>query len=202
MERLTQFIKSILAGIAISIGGFVNLSCDNRYIGAFAFAVGLITVVMLGFNLYTGRIGYVITDKKVFFVDTLLSIPGNLLGCLAVGLLLPVRGNVAAMCVTKLDKNLSAAFVDAIFCGILIYICVDIWKKYKTIAAILFCVPVFILCGFEHSVADMFYFFNARMFSAEVWVFLAVIVAGNGIGSLIFHGARTFCTKIEEKKDA
>lgn len=198
MERLKQFIRSILAGGAVAIGGYVYLSCDNKYVGALAFCVGLISVVMLGLNLYTGRIGYVITEKPVYFADTLLSIPGNLIGCLLVGLSLPERDAADALCAGKIAKSLPQAFVEAIFCGVLIYICVEIWKKRSTVVGILFCVPVFILCGFEHSVADMFYFANARVFSADCAVFIPVIILGNAVGSLVIHGALTFCNNGKE----
>lgn len=59
MVRVAQFIKSILAGVMISIGGSVFLSCENRYIGAIFFSVGLVAVVIFELNLYTGRIGVV-----------------------------------------------------------------------------------------------------------------------------------------------
>ena len=71
MKRLSEFIKAILAGAAISIGGIVFLSCDVKYVGAFLFSTGLVTVCMFGFNLYTGKIGYVLENDKVFFIDTL-----------------------------------------------------------------------------------------------------------------------------------
>ena len=65
MKRLSEFIKAILAGAAISIGGIVFLSCDVKYVGAFLFSTGLVTVCMFGFNLYTGKIGYVLENDKV-----------------------------------------------------------------------------------------------------------------------------------------
>ena len=189
MERLVQFVRAILAGIAISIGGYAYLSCENKYVGALAFCVGLISVVMLKLNLYTGKIGCVTTASPAYLADTLLSVPGNLIGCLCAGLLFPPRGNVAAICAAKLEKSLFTAFADAVFCGILIYICVEIWKKRSTVIGIVFCVPVFILCGFEHSVADMFYFINARVFSGEAVLFILAVLLGNAAGAVLFHGA-------------
>lgn len=184
-KRSAEFIKSIAAGIMISIGGAVFLSCENRYVGAFFFCVGLIAVVSLGLNLYTGKIGYVLDGDGAFFADTVLSVFGNFLGCLLVGLLLSPIGKVADVVSAKLDKSLFAAFIDAVMCGILIFVCVEIYKRKNTYIGILFCVPTFILCGFEHSVADMFYFVNARSFSGNSFLFLAIIVLGNAIGGLL-----------------
>ena len=176
MRTIGEFIKSILAGAVISIGGIVYLSCENKAVGALLFSVGLISVVMFGLNLYTGRIGYVPFKDKTFLLDTILSIPGNLLGCLAVGLAKMPVGAVGNVCAAKLDKPLWAVLVDGILCGVLIFVCVDIFKKHNRLLGILVCIPTFILSGFEHSIADMFYFFNARIFTVEAFVFILVAV--------------------------
>lgn len=176
------FVKSILAGLAVSLGGYVFLSCENKYVGSVLFSVGLLTVVYLGLNLYTGRIGYIFSQNCEERIDTLFSLPGNVLGCLCAGLLKPPVGQVESLVASKLTKPLSGVFIDGILCGILIFICVDIFKRKQNPIAILFCVPAFILCGFEHSVADAFYIANARAFSLESLWFLLVVAAGNAVG--------------------
>ncbi len=200
MARISQFIKSILAGVMISIGGSVFLSCESRAVGAFFFSVGLVAVVMLGFNLYTGRIGYVFENDKLFLVDTLLSILGNLVGCIAVGLMQLPKENVAAIVAGKLEKGTLSVFADAILCGILIYVCVEIYKKKGTIAGILLCIPTFILCGFEHSIADMFYVVNARELTVDAAVFLLVVVLGNAVGGLAIPLLMRLAAKLDNKK--
>lgn len=194
-KRTAEFIKSTAAGVMISIGGAAFLSCENRYVGALLFCVGLISVVALGFNLYTGKIGYVLDNDGAFFADTLLSVIGNFVGCLAVGLLLSPVGNVTALTAAKLEKGLLTTFINAVMCGLLIYVCVEIYKRKNTFVGILFCVPTFILCGFEHSVADMFYFINAGNLSGAVFVFLLTVIAGNAVGGLFFP----FLAKIKNK---
>lgn len=184
MKRIAEFIKSILAGVMISIGGSVFLSCENRYVGAFFFSVGLVGVVMLGLNLYTGKIGYVMDNDRTFFADTVLSVVGNLVGCFIVGLMQAPKGSVATIVENKLAKSVPAVFADAILCGILIFVCVEIFKKKGTPLGILLCIPTFILCGFEHSIADMFYVINAREFTLSAAIFLGVVVLGNAVGGL------------------
>lgn len=186
MKRIAEFIKSILAGVMISIGGSVFLSCENRYVGAFFFATGLVAVVMLGLNLYTGRIGYVFDNNKTFFADTVLSVIGNLVGCFMVGLMQSPTGSVVSIVENKLAKGTFEVFADAILCGILIYVCVEIYKKKGTALGILLCIPTFILCGFEHSIADMFYVINARVFTLDSALFLLNVVLGNAVGGLMF----------------
>lgn len=195
-KRTAEFIKSILAGVMISIGGTVFLSCENRYVGAFFFSVGLVAVVMLGLNLYTGKIGYVFDNDRLFAVDTALSILGNLVGCVAVGLMQSSKGNVASIVAAKLDKSIPSLFVDAVLCGVLIFVCVDIYKKKNTPIAIFLCIPTFILCGFEHSVADMFYIVNARVFTADAALFLLIVVLGNAVGGLIIPLALKLASRL------
>ena len=179
------FLKSILAGLAVSLGGYVFLSCENKYVGSVLFSVGLLTVVYLGLNLYTGRIGYIFSQNCEERIDTLFSLPGNVLGCLCAGLLKPPVGQVESLVASKLTKPLSGVFIDGILCGILIFICVDIFKRKQNPIAIIFCVPAFILCGFEHSVADAFYIANARAFSLESLWFLLMVAAGNAVGGVL-----------------
>lgn len=186
MKKIAEgFVKSILAGLAVSLGGYVFLSCENKYVGSVLFSVGLLTVVYLGLNLYTGRIGYIFSQNCEERIDTLFSLPGNVLGCLCAGLLKPPVGQVESLVASKLTKPLPGVFIDGILCGILIFICVDIFKRKQNPIAILFCVPAFILCGFEHSVADAFYIANARAFSLESLWFLLVVAAGNAVGGVL-----------------
>ena len=71
-------IKSILAGIMIGIGGTIYLSLDNKIVGSILFAIGLFIIVVYSFNLYTGKIGYLINNfnkkyiiYKVIFIRSL-----------------------------------------------------------------------------------------------------------------------------------
>ena len=101
-------------------------------------------------------------------------------------------------CAGKLAREWWQTLVRAIFCGILMYTAVAIYKEKGSPLGIFFCVPVFILSGFEHSIADMFYFFCARMFSLEVFVFLALVVVGNSVGGMFIPALRMLA---EEKKN-
>ena len=76
-------------------------------------------------------------------------------------------------------------FIRAVFCGVLMYLAVQIFKEKKTPIGIIFCIPVFILSGFEHSIADMFYFGASGIFSIKVLSFELAAVLGNSVGSLI-----------------
>ena len=51
------FLRSLLTGVEIAIGGTVYLSCHNKYLGAFLFGIGLFVILSFGFNLFTGKVG-------------------------------------------------------------------------------------------------------------------------------------------------
>ncbi len=65
------------------------------------------------------------------------------------------------------------------------YVAVAVYKEKKSIVGILFAIPVFILSGFEHSIADMGYFAIAGIYSAKAFGFIWLVILGNSIGALI-----------------
>ena len=188
---LKKLINGIFAGILISIGGTVFLSCDNRYVGAVLFAVALLCICILGFSLYTGRICYIADkpDREKFSV-LLLGLLGNLIatvGCgYAIRYAIPAAADTAlASCTAKLTQTFPSTLIRAIFCGILIYLAVEIYKKKNDVVGILFCIPVFILSGYEHSIADMFYFAASGIVSLRAFGFIWTVILGNSIGGLL-----------------
>lgn len=199
-KTLAAWIKSLAAGVLIGIGGMVFLSCDNRYAGALLFSVALLSILFLKMNLYTGMIGYLPENDIPFAVNTFVSLIGNFLAAFAVGYLRPPMGNVVALCEARLAKSPLTVLVDAILCGILIYICVDIFKKQNKSLMVLFCIPTFILCGFEHCVADAFYFASARMLTAPgAPFFLLLAILGNSLGGMLLPTLFRFSAYLEKE---
>ena len=70
-------------------------------------------------------------------------------------------------------------------CGFLMYIAVDIYKQKQNIIGILCCIPAFIIAGFEHSIADMFYICNAHIFNMKTLIFILIVIIGNAMGALL-----------------
>lgn len=182
---------SICAGILIAIGGSVFLSCENRYAGAVLFSVALLCICYRGYYLYTGKIGYAVSEHtKRDIVSLAVGLAGNLFTAYSLGLILSVmipalRTSAGNICTAKLAMTMPSVFVRALFCGLLMYLAVSIYRDKNSVLGIIFCVPVFILSGFEHSIADAFYFGAAGVFGWRFLLFTAAAVAGNSLGAMI-----------------
>lgn len=191
-----SLVRSFLAGMAISIGGCVYLNCDVKFVGAVLFSVGLITVCAFNLDLYTGKVGYWVGKPASYGIGLVLIIFGNFIGCLVAGTMMPYDA-AAALVDAKLNLEPMTALFKGIMCGILMFIAVDFYKQRNSFIGIVFCVPVFILAGFEHSIADMFYFFSAGVYSIDAAVFILIVIVGNAIGGLLVPFCRQFMTEPE-----
>lgn len=165
-------LLSLPAGVFIGIGGTVFLSCENRYVGAVLFSVGLLAICCMGLFLFTGRVGYLAEERSgAYALSLLATLAGNLAGTLLTGRLIAcARPELAEKAAALWEKKLSMAplpaLIAAFFCGVLMYTAVAVYKEKGTLLGVILCVPVFILSGFEHSVADLFYWFLAGKFTA------------------------------------
>ena len=184
-------LDGVLAGMMVSIGGTVLLSCDNRYLGALLFCIALLAICYFGFNLYTGKVGFLLADHSAETLKlTFTGLLGNFLGTLLFGLLIAaalpqLREAALAACEKRLTQLPMQTLLRGCFCGLLMYVAVWTFREKKTVLGILFCIPVFVLSGFEHSIADMFYLSLAgTVFRAQSLLFLLLVVLGNSIGGL------------------
>ena len=189
-----DLIDGVLAGCLVSIGGTVLLSCDNRYLGALLFCIALLAICWFGFNLYTGKVGFLALDHSGKSLRTAyIGLLGNFLGTLAMGFLIALalpalREAALAACEKRLTQLPLQTFLRGCFCGVLMYIAVWTFREKKTVVGILFCIPVFVLSGFEHSIADMFYFAVSGIVSLKAFVFLWLVIIGNALGAMLLPG--------------
>ena len=169
MERARQLVSAIIAGMLIGMGGTVYLSQSNPVVGSFLFAIGLFTIVAFQLHLYTGKVGYVPFQQPVYFIELAITWFGNLIGTGLTALMVKnsriyggLAEKVAGIAEIKLADNFLSIFLLAIFCGMLMFIAVDCYRNVQgsTLRFVGVFVPVmvFILSGFEHVIANMFYF--------------------------------------------
>lgn len=199
-------IKSILAGIMIGIGGTIYLSLDNKIVGSILFAIGLFIIVVYSFNLYTGKIGYLINNfSKKYIRELIITLIGNFIGTLFVGFILKytriytmISEKAKTLADIKLNDTLISILILSFFCGMLMYLAVNTYKEVKDIGkylAVFLGVIVFILCGFEHCIANMYYFSVSSTWSLNTLLYLLVMILGNSLGGILIP----LCNKVIKK---
>lgn len=199
-------LKAFAAGLFISCGGAVFLSCESRYLGALLFAVGLFVICTQGLLLFTGKVCYVFENDLGYALGLVLIWIGNLAGCAATASLLRmtriagIAEKAAGMCDTKLAETPLSIFILGIFCNIMIWVAVEGYKKNPhelgKYLAIVFGVVVFIVSGFEHCVANMFYFAMAGQLNGLAFTFLLINTLGNAVGGVLMPLLLKACGKL------
>ena len=193
------FIKAILSGFMIAFGCIIYLMCPNKMVGALLFSFGLLTIVCRELYLFTGKIGYI---RQVGIVNILLTILGNFVGTYIIGTTiqltrLPIAESVSSVVSTKLNDSIPSLFILSIACGVMMYLAVDSYKKSRSWLFVILPVVIFILSGFEHSIANMCYFTLANAWEPRTFLLIGVMILGNAVGSWIMnHG--TYFVKTDE----
>lgn len=200
MMRSNNFIsRGILAGIAISIGGTIYLKIGG-VAGAVLFAFGLIAVVSMGLNLFTGKAQFVwgrgesgeFKQGGHVWLFSILAL--NIIGCMICARAMQ-SADMMESAVSILDKRLSNNLLRngilAMGCGFIMTLAVQNAAKGKWLP-LLFGIPAFIICGFPHCVADAFYIASlpwdyVANNGGDLAAFYAVIVAGNYVGCNLYR---------------
>lgn len=189
---LKLFRSAILAGICIGIAGFGYLAAKS-IVGAVLFAFGLLTVVHYALKLYTGTAGFI---QKGEVLQLLLILFGNIVGCLLVALMvrcspMPLQETAQGILEGRLATGWWRDGILAIGCGFIMTTAVTFARQGKNLP-LLFGVPLFIMCGFPHCVADAFYYLCVPFsFLAEHWLEVLTcyltIVLGNFVGCNLYR---------------
>ncbi len=172
--------KSIGAAILISLGDYALLKLGNP-IGPVIFAFGLLGVCYMGQNLFTGKCGFLFEDS-ISIRDLMIILLVNLLAGYLMGVCFSFCDkDVVSSAILKLNSwdVSSAFFIKSIMCGIIMYIAVFMYRK-GTPLGIIFGIPLFIFCGFQHCIANVITMGVAKSF--HISIILCII--GNFIGSL------------------
>lgn len=209
--NLKTFLLSIMAGIFISIGAVSNLMSQNliegnigKLIGSIFFSIGLILVFVAGAELFTGKniligtaIKKIVTFKHLLKYWIVVYI-GNFIGCFLMALLIYLSKifndksiiNLNKLIITKNSKTFLTLLVLGILCNMLV--CLAVWMNCSSksiadkILIPIFPITIFVFCGFEHSIADMFYLALNNFYSFNIstfWVLLPVTI-GNVLGGM------------------
>ena len=173
------FISFGAAASSISMYGIHNTGIA-RTIGGVVFPIGLMLIVLVGGELFTGNCLLImgVMDKRytVFKLikNLLLVFVSNLIGAIIIAGLIVYSGQlnfsenelgafVINTAVSKVEISFFTAFISGILCNILVCLAVVMAVSAKDAAgkiwSVFFPIFVFVICGFEHCVANMYYLF-------------------------------------------
>ena len=207
MKYLKVLLFGIFAGLAIGLGSLAYTvvsaylkDATGIILASALFSVGLILVCVLGLQLYTGKIGTVFdgqTKREVGYNAICLPIMlvGNTIGAFALGIVChfifmnvpEVADRIAIIAQGKIDSN--TVFLQGILCGALVYIAVYFYKNLQNygmkIIGIITAVTLFVYCGFQHCIANMFYFGMDFSWKIEYLWNILIVILTNSIGALL-----------------
>lgn len=196
-KQFEIFRSAVLAGILIGIAGFGYLALKDiahGLVGAIVFSFGLSSVICYKLKLFTGTAGFVQNGRELAELATILI--GNIAGCLLVALLarlspMPITETAEKLLAGRLATGAVKCGALAIGCGFIMTTVVTFARQDKWIPLI-FGVPMFIICGFPHSIADIFYYLAApwsfwgEHLGAILLLYLCVVL-GNFIGCNLYR---------------
>ena len=184
--------SAIMAGICIGIAGFGYLAVGG-IVGAVTFAFGLLAVVHYRLKLYTGTAGFFAKGELLQLCTILLM---NIVGCLLVALMarmspMPLQEAAQHILEGRLNAGIVQSGVLAIGCGFIMTTAVK-WGREGKFLPLLFGVPLFIICGFPHCIADAFYYLCVPIDyltanAGQVLLLYVAIVLGNFIGCNLYR---------------
>ncbi|MBQ8659184.1 MAG: formate/nitrite transporter family protein [Clostridia bacterium] len=199
-------LMGIFAGIVIGIGGGAFLySLEifpdgwGRLVGGFLFALGMYAIISFHMRLFTGMIG----EIPVMGVKNMWRLPLCLL-CNTLGVFFaagiikysPIADVIIPRAASLIEGKLTAenwgwnAVCSGTLCGILIN--VSVWsakqaprRGLSASFGVVLPIIVFAFCGFDHSVANMLYFYYLGELSWRVVGYALLAVLGNIIGGVM-----------------
>ena len=191
--------SSIFAGICIGTAGFgflasgIKAETYGSLVGAVLFSLGLLAVVGYKLKLYTGTAGFI---EKNQVGELFLILLGNIIGCLCLALLarvspMDIQGAAQNILELRLRTGALRCGLLGIGCGFLMTTAVTFARQEKYLP-LLFGVPLFIVCGFTHCVADAFYYLCVpvtfmKAHALQILGTYACIVIGNLIGCNLYR---------------
>lgn len=195
-EIMKTFRAAIFAGVYIGIAGFgfLTASVQSPYgnlAGAILFAMGLMSIVGYKLKLFTGTAGFI---QKHEISDLVIILMGNIIGCFLIAFISSfsplydavhlIAGNIIN---TRIQTGIIGCGILAIGCGLLMTTAVN-FAKQKNYLPLLLAVPLFIICGFPHCVADAYYYLIAQNYWTLdlLWIYISIVL-GNAVGCNLYR---------------
>ena len=223
MKYLKVLLFGVYAGLAIGLGSLIYTIVTSyatnpwdNFLGSALFSIGLILVCTLGLQLYTGKVGVVFDDReklKENAINLPIMLVGNAIGAFLLGIIChfifenvsEINNHIIAISNAKTGSD--TVVLQGIFCGALVYIAVYFFKNLQNygmkIIGIITAVTLFVYCGFQHCIANMFYLGMAFNWNIDMLWNLLIVILTNSIGALlircIVHLSAIIATKNDNK---
>lgn len=184
METINKIILCIWGGLFIAFGALASAGLPAPLNGII-FSTGLLCILCTQSSLFTGSILGIKNGLSIKLLSNwLLIFIGNFIGCYLLAKLVLLGGynidTITTIAQNKANLTPLQAFLRAIPCNILVCLAVIIWRNIDKdiikIILVMLCITTFIVCGFEHSVANMFYYAFSNYNN------LAAVTLGNILG--------------------
>ncbi len=222
-KHLKTLWLGILAGAAIGVGSFAFLIVNyllskspkdaGNMFASMMFSIGLLTVCIFGLNLYTGKIGVFLDDREKIKENSInlpIILLGNAIGAFVLGILCHLMvmskdGFMAALIkVSEGKTNSPTVIIDGFLCGTLVYIAVYLFKNLQNwamkVIGIVVSVTLFVYCGFQHCIANMFYFGIAFNWNIDMLWNLLIVILANSVGALFVRCLVHLAAIIKQRK--
>ena len=208
----TNFYKGLLAGLSIGLGGLLYVLMTaifqnelvelGKILGSFLFAAGLFLVCTFYLSLYTGKIGLVFEKKqdKYFYISLPVMLIANLGAAFLFGYLCyfifkdsDIYKSALSAANARLVLNSPLDYVStcikSFLCGVCVYLAVKSFNlnrlKPLGISLLVFFVFLFVYCGFQHCIANMFYFGMANTVQKEMFINVILVIIFNSLGPIV-----------------
>jgi formate/nitrite transporter FocA (FNT family) len=190
---MVGLVKAMVGGALIGLGALASWTVlaktGNNFLSSLTFSFGLTLLLLYGATLFTGactKIAEVNLRSRAellrFARGLLFVLAGNVLGVFLL-VLLTNNAGLAEAATLKAHKSVWDLFATGILCNALVCLAVLLYRKTGQILAIVMPIMLFVICGFEHSVANLYYFFgNLTVF--EFLGPLLVVIVGNLVGGI------------------
>lgn len=186
LSAFKMLVLGIFAGIYIGFAGIASTTASAtienpsvaRLLSACVFPAGMAMVLIAGSELFTGNNLIIISflEKKIKLAEMLKNwffvFAGNFIGASFVAVMVVYAGipglydgrlseKMVAAALTRVNQTFPEAFARGVLCNILV--CVAVWGAFaaKKVSGKLLMsfwpVMLFVLCGFEHSIADIYF---------------------------------------------
>lgn len=193
-----MFKSSIFSGIVIGIGCIAYCNATNNVIGALLFSFALLSICTFKSNLFTGKCG-LLYKWRIKVKQLLCILLGNVFGVASVALLYYVNlsDSIVQLSLDKASMRLHTAFIESVLCGVLMNNAVRVMQNIciASVSICMLCVMAFLLSGFEHCIANIYYLTIAALQGYDICSIIIVLctcILGNLLGAVVHEYLFTY----------